>query len=206
MLETPNVGGKTAPETGGFFARDRQWHPPPFTPPYKTTVLRSPRKALLSLDATISEITGPVFGYGMIGELDDDLIHNSARPGEAAIAVSGRDVQLDMHWGRNSKQIARFSGIGKVKIEEEMVRLRRRMTQLNRLFVLEKRASEYSQAQTHILESSGCKCYLYLRLVQAPLKRFRTRPTMPRPTAASTIAPGTGTEASDERPGKFVRT
>ncbi len=55
-----------APETGGFFARDRQWHPPAHTPPYKTTVLRSPRKALLSLDATISEITGPVFGHGMV--------------------------------------------------------------------------------------------------------------------------------------------
>ena len=74
-----------APETGGFFARDRQWHPPAYTPPYKTTVLRSPRKALLSLDATISEITGPVFGHGLIGELDGDLIHNYARPGEAAI-------------------------------------------------------------------------------------------------------------------------
>ncbi len=74
-----------APETGGFFARDRQWHPPAYTPSYKTTVLRSPQKALISLDATISEITGPVFGHGLIGELDDDLIHNFARPGEAAI-------------------------------------------------------------------------------------------------------------------------
>ena len=74
-----------APETGGFFARDRQWHPAAFTPGYKTTVLRSPQKALLSLNATISEITGPVFGHGLIGELDDDLIHNYARPGESAI-------------------------------------------------------------------------------------------------------------------------
>ena len=73
------------PETGGFFARDRQWHPPPFTPDYKTSVLRSPRRALLSLAATPSEITGPVFDHSILGELDNDLIHNFARPGESAI-------------------------------------------------------------------------------------------------------------------------
>ncbi len=48
-------------------------------------MLRSPQKALLSLDGTISEITGPVFGHSMLGELDNDLIHNFAKPGESAI-------------------------------------------------------------------------------------------------------------------------
>jgi protocatechuate 3,4-dioxygenase, beta subunit len=74
-----------APETGAFFARDRSWHPAALTPGYKTSVLRSPQKALLSLDGTLSEITGPVFGHSLLGELDDDLIHNFARPGESAI-------------------------------------------------------------------------------------------------------------------------
>ena len=73
------------PETGGVFARDRAWHAPALTPEYKTSILRSPQRALLSLDGTISEITGPVFGHSMIGELDNDLIHNYARPGESAI-------------------------------------------------------------------------------------------------------------------------
>ncbi|GAA4125608.1 protocatechuate 3,4-dioxygenase subunit beta [Aminobacter aganoensis] len=73
------------PEIGAFFQRDRSWHPPAFTPGYKTSVLRSPQKALLSLDNTISEITGPVFGHDMLGELDNDLIHNFAKPGESAI-------------------------------------------------------------------------------------------------------------------------
>ncbi len=73
------------PETGSFFARDREWQPPAFTPWYKTSVLRSPQKAMISLDNTISEITGPVFGHNMLGALDDDLIHNFARPGESAI-------------------------------------------------------------------------------------------------------------------------
>lgn len=73
------------PETGAFFARDRAWHPPAYAPGYKTSILRSPQRALLSLDGTISEITGPVFGHSMIGEMDNDLIHNFARPGESAI-------------------------------------------------------------------------------------------------------------------------
>ena len=73
------------PETGAFFQRDREWHPKAFTPGYKTSVLRSPQKALISLDNTLSEITGPVFGHNILGELDNDLIHNYARPGESAI-------------------------------------------------------------------------------------------------------------------------
>ncbi|WP_338022085.1 protocatechuate 3,4-dioxygenase subunit beta [Allorhizobium sonneratiae] len=73
------------PETGGFFARDRAMHPPAYTPWYKTTVLRAPQRALISLEGTKSEITGPVFGHNMLNELDNDLILNYARPGEMAI-------------------------------------------------------------------------------------------------------------------------
>lgn len=84
------------PETGAFFQRDLAWHAPAFTPGYKTSVLRSPQKALLSLDNTITEITGPVFGHNILGELDNDLIHNFARPGESAIGpriiVHGRVI------------------------------------------------------------------------------------------------------------------
>ncbi|MBO6716885.1 MAG: protocatechuate 3,4-dioxygenase subunit beta [Rhizobiaceae bacterium] len=73
------------PETGAFYQRDLDWHPPAYTPQYKTSVLRSPQKALLSLDNTLSEITGPVFGHNILGELDNDLIHNFAKAGESAI-------------------------------------------------------------------------------------------------------------------------
>lgn len=87
------------PETGAFYQRDLDWHPKAFTPWYKTSVLRSPHKSLLSLDGTISEITGPRFGHNIIGELDNDLIHNFARPGESAIGprivVYGRVVDED---------------------------------------------------------------------------------------------------------------
>jgi len=78
-------GSNRRPETGAFFQRDRTWHPPALTPGYKSSVLRSPLKPLLSFDNTLSEIAGPVFGHAMLGELDADLIHNFARPGESAI-------------------------------------------------------------------------------------------------------------------------
>ncbi|HSM40389.1 MAG TPA: protocatechuate 3,4-dioxygenase subunit beta [Afifellaceae bacterium] len=87
-----------APHGGSFYQRDRTWHPPAFSPGYKTTVLRSPRNALLSLDNTISEITGPVFGHDMIGELDDDLIRNFAKDGDPIgqrIIVHGRVLDED---------------------------------------------------------------------------------------------------------------
>jgi protocatechuate 3,4-dioxygenase beta subunit len=75
----------TMPETGAFFARDREWHPPALAPGYKTSVVRSPQKALLSFDSSKTEITGPVFGHNLLGALDNDLILNYARPGEMAI-------------------------------------------------------------------------------------------------------------------------
>ncbi len=65
-----------------FFQRDRSVHPPAHTPDYKTTVLRSPRLALLSLQGSLSEVTGPVFGAERLGPLDHDLILNYAQSGE----------------------------------------------------------------------------------------------------------------------------
>lgn len=83
MSETKISNG--TPETGAFFQRDMSVHPPAYAPQYKTTVLRSPNYAKLSLNNTLSEITGPVFGHDILGELDSDLIHNFAEPGESAI-------------------------------------------------------------------------------------------------------------------------
>jgi len=73
------------PPTPGFFARDREWQPPAFTPQYKTSVTRSPQRALISLENTLSEITGPVFGHKMLGPLDNDMIHNYAAAGASAV-------------------------------------------------------------------------------------------------------------------------
>jgi protocatechuate 3,4-dioxygenase, beta subunit len=84
---------------GAFYQRDRDWHPPAFTPGYKTTIARSPTRPLVALDNTLSEINGPVFGHDLIGPLDNDLILNYARPGETAIGqrilVHGRVLDQD---------------------------------------------------------------------------------------------------------------
>lgn len=73
------------PETGGFFQRDRFWHPPALTPGYKTSVTRAPHRAPISFPQSLSETTGPVFGHDILGPLDDDLTLNYAADGQSAI-------------------------------------------------------------------------------------------------------------------------
>ena len=64
-----------------FMMRDTTSHPPPYAPAYKTSVLRSPRLALISLQNSLSEVTGPVFRPEELGPLDNDLIRNWAKDG-----------------------------------------------------------------------------------------------------------------------------
>src|SRR5690554_6265635 len=66
---------------GEFLQRDRSIHPPAYTPGYKTSVLRSPQKALISIENTLSEVTGPQFSPDELGPLDNDLILNYAKEG-----------------------------------------------------------------------------------------------------------------------------
>ena len=78
---------------GGFFQRDYAIHPSAYAPGYKSSVLRSPRNALLSLESSTSDMTGPVFGHNDIGPLDSDLIRNYAKDGDPIgerIVVHGR--------------------------------------------------------------------------------------------------------------------
>ena len=76
-----------------FFQRDRSIHPPAHAPGYKTSATRSPRQALLSLQNSLSEVTGPVFDHNDLGPLDNDLIRNYAKTGDPIgerIIVHGR--------------------------------------------------------------------------------------------------------------------
>ncbi|HXK53274.1 MAG TPA: protocatechuate 3,4-dioxygenase subunit beta [Hyphomicrobiales bacterium] len=78
---------------GELFHRDRSIHPPGYTPGYKTSVTRSPTKALLSLQNSLSEVTGPIFNHNELGPLDNDLIRNYAKTGDPIgqrIIVHGR--------------------------------------------------------------------------------------------------------------------
>ena len=85
MSERDDKGMEIRRKVPGYIQRDRNWHPPACAPAYKTSLLRSPQKALLSLPTTLSENTGPVFAQGIIGKRDNDLLHNYAADGESAI-------------------------------------------------------------------------------------------------------------------------
>jgi protocatechuate 3,4-dioxygenase beta subunit len=65
-----------------LFPRDRAWHPHALDPNYKTSVTRSPKQPLLSLEGTTSELSGPTFGHGDIDPLDNDLLRNFATTGD----------------------------------------------------------------------------------------------------------------------------
>jgi protocatechuate 3,4-dioxygenase beta subunit len=73
----------TAPSSAHaeFYQRDWTVHPPAYAPGYKTSVLRSPRNALIALDQSISEVSAPTFHPAQLGALDGDLIRNHARTG-----------------------------------------------------------------------------------------------------------------------------
>ena len=43
-----------------YMMRDTTSHPAAYTPQYKTSVLRSPKLALISLQQSLSEVTAPV--------------------------------------------------------------------------------------------------------------------------------------------------
>ena len=59
--------------------------------PYRATVLRAPRKPLILLPHTLSEITGPVFGSDAVAPADNDLTRQSdGEPLGERIVVSGR--------------------------------------------------------------------------------------------------------------------
>ena len=73
-------------------------HPPALHEDYKSTILRSPKRAPINLDHTLTEITGPLFGHTPIQPGDDDLsIENGEEAQGQRIFVSGRVLDEDGH-------------------------------------------------------------------------------------------------------------
>ena len=54
-------------------------------PDYRSTILRHPKHKLIALPQTMADMSGPAFGDMALGELDDNLILNFAKPGELPI-------------------------------------------------------------------------------------------------------------------------
>ena len=89
-------------EIGGY-RRDTESHPPYLYPDYKSTRLRAPEKPLVISPHTLSEVTGPVYGHGLIGELDNDLTRQrEGEPLGERIIVTGRVLDGDGRPVRNS--------------------------------------------------------------------------------------------------------
>jgi protocatechuate 3,4-dioxygenase, beta subunit len=75
----------------GYRPYDRDTQPEYLYPPYASTVKRSPREPLLPLQASLSELTGPVFGYERIRANDWDLTkQGDGDPIGERIVVTGR--------------------------------------------------------------------------------------------------------------------
>ena len=81
-----------------LYQRDRRMQPSALTPDYKTSVARSPRLPLLSVQSSLSETTGPAFGHADVAPLDADLIRNhgtGAVPIGERIILHGRVLDQD---------------------------------------------------------------------------------------------------------------
>jgi len=79
------------PQLVGYRKPDRGTQPDFLYPPYVSTIKRSPREPLVMLPASLSEITGPLFGPESTKPEDSDLTcHAEGEPIGERIIVSGR--------------------------------------------------------------------------------------------------------------------
>jgi protocatechuate 3,4-dioxygenase, beta subunit len=87
------MGGLDKPAPGPVRGLDRpaELDPPYLFADYRSTVLRSPGKALVMPPAGLSELTGPKFGDGDVRDTDADLtVHGSGEAIGERIIVHGR--------------------------------------------------------------------------------------------------------------------
>jgi protocatechuate 3,4-dioxygenase beta subunit len=77
--------------------------PPYLHPDYVATQTRAPRRSLVPLAQTLSELTGPVYGHEQIGELDHDLTRqHEGEPLGERIIVHGQVLDGDGRPVRNT--------------------------------------------------------------------------------------------------------
>lgn len=86
-------------EVESFNPLNRKIQPPYLHPAYQSTVKRAPLQPLVVRPQTLTELTGPVYGYDALRELDHDLTRNAVVNGEPLgerIIVTGRVLD---DWG-----------------------------------------------------------------------------------------------------------
>ena len=73
------------------YVRPHGVHPPLDYPDYRSSARRAPTRPLVPLPQALTEVTGPVFGTGAVGETDADLTRQHAgEPLGQRILVHGR--------------------------------------------------------------------------------------------------------------------
>ena len=71
-------------------------HAPSLSPAYTSTMLRAPKKPLVIIPETLSELTGPVYGHESLRPTDNDLtLQGKGEPLGERIIVSGRVLDED---------------------------------------------------------------------------------------------------------------
>ena len=80
MAETRKQLDDAPPKIAPYRRHDPASQPPVLYEPYQATIRRAPRRPIVILPHTLSEITGPVFGHESIGSMDNDLTRQ--HPGE----------------------------------------------------------------------------------------------------------------------------
>ncbi len=77
--------------------------PPYLWPDYKATRTRAPKRPLIVIPQTLSEITGPAYGHERIGELDHDLTRQrEGEPLGERMILHGRVIDGDGRPVRNT--------------------------------------------------------------------------------------------------------
>ena len=77
--------------------------PPHLWPDYKATRTRAPRRPLIVLPHTLSEITGPAYGHERVGPIDHDLTRqHDGKPLGERIVLHGRVIDADARPVRNT--------------------------------------------------------------------------------------------------------
>ena len=90
-MNKPRIIADGAGKVTPYRRHDAKSQPISLYEPYRATVRRAPRKPLIVLPHTLSEITGPVYGHESISETDNDLTRQHAgEPMGERIIVAGR--------------------------------------------------------------------------------------------------------------------
>src|SRR6478672_7470278 len=95
-MRMSNAVKTSATPVAGYRKSDRGTQPDYLYPPYASTVKRSPTQPLVLLPTTLSEVTGPLFGFEIIKANDFDLTKQGhGDPIGERIVVSGRVVDAN---------------------------------------------------------------------------------------------------------------